>query len=226
MKRLSSILSIVTLMALLAGIVLAQEVTGKTDKGADQAFEKSLSKMGKTEASAPVSRFRAMRGRGMVGPGWMNMSERGGRMGRVGRGPHRSMMMDQMGILIRLADKLDLSEEQKAELKDLATSHRKDVIRMKADREIAEVELQESIRQEEPDLDAIEDQIRGIANLEAQMKFSQIKARVDARSVLTEEQQEKLKELLKNRPAGRQDRSGKPGTDRPGLEHGRAMRRG
>ena len=206
MKRLNVILSIAALLALLAGIVLAQEVTEKADKDSG-------------------ARFRTMRGRGMMGAGRMHMGERGGRMGRMGRGPQRGRMMDHTGVLIRLADKLDLSEEQKAELKDLATSHRKDMIKMKADREIAEVELQESVRQEEPDLDVIEDQIRSIANLEAQMKFSQIKARIDAKSVLTEEQQEKLKELLKNRPAGKMGgRRGRPG--KPGPEHVPPMNRG
>jgi Spy/CpxP family protein refolding chaperone len=69
---------------------------------------------------------------------------------------------------------------------------------MKADLELAGVELRELMMQEEPDLNAIEDQIRNIANLEAQMKFSQIKALVDAKSVLTEDQQEMLKKTLKD----------------------------
>jgi Spy/CpxP family protein refolding chaperone len=183
-------------MALLAGIVIAQEMMEKTDD----------------KDQVPM-----MRGRGMMGRGQMQMRGRGGMMGmgRMGRGG----MMGNMGIMGRLADEIDLSEEQKDEIKDIHTSHRKDMIRMKADRELAQVELQEIMHQDSPDLDAIEDQIRNIANLEAKMKFSQIKTRIDVKSVLTEEQQAKLKELMKNRPArrtgGRRAGAGKPGEAGP-----------
>ena len=61
MKKLIGILSIVTLMALLAGIVIAQEMTEKTED----------------KDQVPM-----MRGRGMMGRGQMQMRGRGGMMGR------------------------------------------------------------------------------------------------------------------------------------------------
>ena len=96
--------------------------------GGREHFEKAL---GASIMERILGMMGMMRGRGMMGAGRMNMGKRGGRMGRMGRGPQRGRMMDHTGVLIRLADKLDLSEEQKAELKDLATSHRKDMIKMK-----------------------------------------------------------------------------------------------
>jgi Spy/CpxP family protein refolding chaperone len=98
-----------------------------------------------------------------------------------------------------MAEKLHLSEEQQDKLKALHTSYNKSMIRKKADREIAEIDLQELIQQEEPDLDAIEDQIRKIANLEAAMKYAWVKLWIDAKSLLTEEQRPAFKKLMEEK---------------------------
>ncbi len=144
-------------------------------------------------------------------------------MMRMGRGPMMRVggMPGRMDILGRLADKLDLSEEQRDEIKDTLTAHQKDMIQRKADRELAEVELRELTMEDDPDLDAIEEQIKEIANLEAGMRYSRIKAMVDAKSVLTDEQKEKLKELQKDRPA----RMMRRGAGRGGERRGAARRR-
>jgi hypothetical protein len=89
---------------------------------------------------------------------------------------------------------------------------------LQADREIAEIGLQELIQQEEPDLDAIEDQIRKIADLEAAMKYTWVKLWIDAKSLLTEEQRPAFKKLMKEKMppmmgqmmSGKKAESGKP----------------
>jgi Spy/CpxP family protein refolding chaperone len=220
MTRRSGIILAVLLagVLVLASIALAQEMAGKSEE--------------KEDAQTPVmthDRWRMGRGRGMMSPGQGRglMMRRGRGMDPAapmppGRG--RGRMMGRTDILLRLADKLELSEEQREEIKGIFSGHQKDAIKMKADLELAGVELRELMMQEEPDLDAIEDQIRNIANLGAQMKFSQIKALVDAKSVLTEEQQETLKKTLKDgasRMMGRRrGRSGMRGSQhRPGPGH-------
>jgi Spy/CpxP family protein refolding chaperone len=136
-----------------------------------------------------------MMGQGMMGgQGMMNMMH-----GTIS-GPG---MMAGFGKpdLIALAEKLDLSEEQIAEIKGIFLSHKKDIIRKKADRDIAELELSELTQQDEPDLNAVEDKIRDIANLETGIRFSQIKVWTDARSVLTTEQKAVLKKIMKEQKA-------------------------
>ena len=204
MKKLNGILSIAILLTFLTGIVFAQ---GPAEKPGNQAG----------------SQGRMMRGRGraqMSGPG------RAMGKGQMGRGAwmRRGGMAGRLGILLRLADELDLSEGQQAELKDLLASQKKDAIRMKADREIAQVELQEAMQQEEPDLAVIEDQVRHIASLGAKMQFSQIKTQIDAKSVLTEEQQAKLKELVKDRMSAMRKARGRGQSDQPGPGRNRAGR--
>jgi Spy/CpxP family protein refolding chaperone len=192
MKRTKWILLTMVLAGLLAvaGIVIAQEMKEKEETAQTPAM-----------------------GRGMG-----RMMERPGMMMRMGRGPmmRRGGMPGRMDILGRLADKLDLSEEQRDEIKDILTAHQKDMIQKKADRELAEVELRELTMEDDPDLDAIEEQVKEIANLEAGMRYSQIKAMVDARSVLTDEQKEQLKELQKDRPARMMRRAAARGGERRG----------
>jgi Spy/CpxP family protein refolding chaperone len=196
MKRAKWILLTMVLAGLLAvaGIVIAQEMKEKEETAQPPAM-----------------------GRGMG-----RMMERPGMMMRMGRGlmmqPGR--MSGRMDMLGRLADRLDLSEEQRDEIKDVLTAHQKYMIQQKADRELAEVELRELTMKDDPDLDAIEEQIKQIASLEAGMRYSQIKAMVDAKSVLTDEQREELKKLTKDRPA----RMMRRGTGRRGERRGPAGR--
>lgn len=178
MKRLNVILSIIIVMALVAGgLVVAQE-TDVTGKDADP-------------------QFRGMRGRGrgqMMGRGGqMHGMGYGGQMRGMGRG--RRGGPGRMSGLLRLADEVDLSEAQRDELSEIFTSHRKDTIKRKAEIELAKVDLQKLARQEEPDMDAVEAQLRKIADLQVEMKLSQIKVRVDPRDVLTEEQKTALKKI-------------------------------
>lgn len=196
MKRAKWILLTMALAGLLAvaGIVIAQEMKEKE------------------EATQPPAMGRGM-GRMMGRPGMMM---------RMGRGPmmRPGGMPGRMDMLGRLADRLDLSEEQRGEIKDVLTAHQKYMIQQKADRELAEVELRELVQSDDPDLDAIEEQIKEIANLEAETRYSQIKAMVDARSVLTDEQKEALKKLQKDRPA----RMMRRGAGRRGARRGPAGR--
>jgi Spy/CpxP family protein refolding chaperone len=196
MKKAKWILLTMALVGLLAvaGIVIAQEMKEKEEA-----------------AQTPAT------GRGMG-----RMMERPGMMMRVGRGPmmQPGRMLGRMDMLGRLADKLDLSEEQRDEIKDVLTAHQKYMIQQKADRELAEVELRELTMKDDPDLNAIEEQVKKIANLEAGMRYSQIKAMVDAKSVLTDEQKEELKKLQKDRPARMMER----GAGRGGARRGPAGR--
>ncbi len=197
MKRAKWILLTMALVGLLAvaGIVIAQEMKEKEEATQTPAM-----------------------GRGMG-----RMMGRPGMMMRMGRGPmmRPGGMPGRMDILGRLADKLDLSEEQRDEIKDVLTAHQKDMIQKKADRELAEVELRELTMKDDPDLDAIEEQIKEIANLEAGMRYSQIKVMVDARSVLTDEQKAQLKEPMKGKPARMMRRGG---AGRGGARRGPAGR--
>ncbi|MFC1712449.1 Spy/CpxP family protein refolding chaperone [Candidatus Poribacteria bacterium] len=217
MKKLNAILSIAIVMLLIAGsLVVAQEAEKPAKgRGAGPGFCEMCRNrmMGQGPGHMMGSGGRGMR----RGPG----GRQGGTMRGMRRGPGggRGRATGRMGNLLHLADKLDLSEGQRNELSEILTSHRKDTIRQKAEIELAKVDLQKLTRQEDPNLDAVETQIREIANLEAGIKFSQIKIKVDTRNVLTEEQKTALKKIREDQQAKR-----KAGAEKP--SEGRRMRRG
>ena len=143
-----------------------------------------------------------------------------------------SCMMAGMGMkdakphLAGMAEALDLSEEQQAKLNALHIAHKKDTIKKKAEKEIAEIDLQELIGQDEPNLDAIKGQIQEIANLEAEMRYAWVKLLVDSKSLLSAEQKEELKKLMKGKKkpmmmghmmGGKKAKTDKPA---PEAEHG------
>ncbi|MBD3181136.1 hypothetical protein GF312_02520 [Candidatus Poribacteria bacterium] len=210
MKKLAGILAGTMLIAMFVGFVYTQEPEGEIMEE-ETVFRCPGMGMGRG-AGMPGMMGR---GRGMT---------RHGQRGRMGPGPRRGlagfMMMGQMGIMEHLADEIDLSEDQKDEIHGIMIEHRKEMIRKKADRELAKVELQEILSKDNPDMTSIEDQIREQAMIEADMKYSRIKVMVDIKNVLSEEQHEKLKELMKNRPRGPR------GNDNPPTGRGRRGRGG
>jgi hypothetical protein len=218
MKRAFGILSI-ALIGLLASSVFAQELMEKTEEKEVEATAPMQGMMGSGMMGRMMPMMQgAMGQQGMMGSqGMMNMMPMmqgmmsdSGMMGGGMMCPMCGKMMGQGMMsgpgmmtgfgkpdLIALAEKLDLSEEQIAEIKGIFLSHKKDMIRKKADRDIAELDLSELTQQDEPDLNAVEDKLRDIANLEAGIRFSQIKVWTDAKSVLTTEQKAVLKRIVK-----------------------------
>jgi hypothetical protein len=105
-------------------------------------------------------------------------------------------MMDMKPHIDDMAEALDLSEEQQSKLKSLHIAYKKDMIRKRADKQIAEIDLQELVQQGEPDLDTIKGQIRKATNLESDMRYAWVKLMVDAKSLLNANQREKFKKLM------------------------------
>jgi len=183
MKKKTGIILIILLLsfAIFVIVVSAQDRDRKSDKQIQNFMSPGMSGM----------MGRGLRGMGRPGgPGPMGMIHPKGMMMGLGR----------PGMIMGMADKLGLSEDQRDELNDMFTSHRKSMIRKNADLEIAKVELQKLLSQDKPDMNAVKEKIRDIANLEAEMKFSRIQVWMDAKDVLTQAQQKELKELMRKGP--------------------------
>jgi len=223
MKRLNVIISIAIVMTLIAGSVFAMETTKDVDR-------------------AEGAQFLGMRGRGMMGMGQERMMGRAGGMqrGRGGRSRRggRGTMMGGSPAMLRLADKLDLSETQRTELSGIHDVHRKDMIRQKAECDLARVDLGKLMREEEPNMDAVREQLMTVAALGVDMKCSQIKVKADSMNVLTEKQREALKKIQETMRAGRaggrrgfqgrapQDRGPRDRGQREGGSRNRGQREG
>ena len=96
---------------------------------------------------------------------------------------------------LEFREELNLSEQQVSELESIISSLKKAQIRLEADIRIAEVELDELLREEEVDLSKVRSKLEEIAKLQAELKFLHIKADRDAKKVLTEGQLKKFRSL-------------------------------
>jgi hypothetical protein len=135
-----------------------------------------------------------MMGQGMMCPMCGQMME-GGMMGGMMHGAMMGADMPNAQKLLALADDLKLKDEQIKSLKTLSLNSQKGAIRKNADLAIAKLELNSLLGQEEIDLAQVQQKVREVANLEAELKIAHIEASIEAKKVLTEEQRALLKDI-------------------------------
>lgn len=117
--------------------------------------------------------------REMGGPGM----RRGGPMFRGMR--HRGMMAFA---------RLDLTDAQKKQLAEVHEKQERKAIQTRADLEVAQLDLRKAMRAETPNAAAINAQIDKLSKLRADAQKSRVAAFLEARALLTPEQQKQLRE--------------------------------
>ena len=90
---------------------------------------------------------------------------------------------------------LDLTDAQKTKLADIRDRQMRKGIQASADLKIAGLDLRKLITADKPDQRAIDAQVDRISTMRASLQKSRIAAMLEMRSVLTDEQRKKLKEL-------------------------------
>jgi len=129
----------------------------------------------------------------------MPMHDRAGH-GHEGQGPMMEMggmdrMGDMMGMCLDNADKIGLSDEQLKKLTPLHREMQKNRVRSKADIKIAEMELMDIMEVKDFDLEKATASIKKIADLKSAHHNEMLKSMKEVRSILTEEQFQKMKKL-------------------------------
>lgn len=92
-------------------------------------------------------------------------------------------------------DGLKLNEKQKEALKEIETGVSKELIRKKADEQIAGIELRELLDKETVDLKAVEAKLRQIADIKTEAQLVVIKSIEAMKTKLTPEQRAMLKKM-------------------------------
>lgn len=87
----------------------------------------------------------------------------------------------------------NLSPEQKAKIEDVRVETRKNIIPIKSQIELKQIDLHEEMRADNPNKDRILKLSQEIHELEWQIKKLNIEERLKIQSILTPEQREKLK---------------------------------
>jgi Spy/CpxP family protein refolding chaperone len=124
---------------------------------------------------------------------------------RGARGGHRRGMPPLEAI-----EELGLSDAQREKLADLREQRMKAAIPIEADVKLAQIDLEKLLRADQPDKNAVSRQADRIAALRANLMKNRLSGMIEARAVLTSEQQKKLKELRLQAPE-RTERRGRQG---------------
>jgi len=112
-----------------------------------------------------------------------------------------SGMRNKIGIQKRLDHflglfmSLNFDEKQMSVLKEIESDATKEMIRKKADRQIAKIELQELLDKDTVDLKAVEKKLRQIENLKTESRLIIIKSTQKMKATLTSGQVKMLKKI-------------------------------
>ena len=121
-------------------------------------------------------------------------------------------MMGPEGALLRgggrLAEELDLSDAQVEKLRTIGDGLARKRIRLRADLDLARLDLRSMMRSDSPSLSQAGTKIDAVTRIQGEMMKAGVSARIEARKVLTAEQLEKFLEMRSARGKGAPGRRG------------------
>jgi Spy/CpxP family protein refolding chaperone len=133
--------------------------------------------------------------------------EEGGPWGREehGRGLRLLAMLENE----RVKTELGLTDQQTDRLRQIVVDAKKNTIKTRADIAVRGIELREMLRADKPDRETIMKKVQEISDLRGQIMKQHVESLLAAKTVLTPEQQKKMRAFLEHR--------GRPGTRREGF---------
>jgi Spy/CpxP family protein refolding chaperone len=150
--------------------------------------------------------------------------ERGSWGPRFGEHEHGKMASRVLRLLdndhFRAA--MNITDEQASRLRGIIVDAEKSSIKTSAAMKVDAIDLREMLRADNPDHDAVLKKVREISNLRGELMKEHVEALLQAKSVLTPEQQKKLREFFEARHGHEfmherfMEHRGMPG---PGMEH-------
>src|SRR5450631_780473 len=109
---------------------------------------------------------------------------------------HMDMMGGMMGMCIKNADKIGLSDEQKKKVNPLHLEMQKKQIRFQADLKIAHLEMKDIMEPKDFDLEKAIAAAKKTEDIKTAYHLEMLKTMKEVRSVFTDEQYKKLKTLM------------------------------
>jgi Spy/CpxP family protein refolding chaperone len=115
-----------------------------------------------------------------------------GNLHKAGHGPHQSASKFIEHIL-KFKEGMAITDDQAAKLQTIKTDFEKTKIKMKADMQLASLDLHELLRNDQGDLGAVESKLKSLFEIRAGLYLASVKAGRDAKAVLTDEQRSRMK---------------------------------
>lgn len=132
------------------------------------------------------------------GPGMMmhKMPQMMPKMGKhmMKKGMPMMYPLEYMGEYLK--ERLELTDEQVVKFRKVYTDYRKEVLRKKADIEIAEMDLSELLKNKGSSEKAVEDSVNKLESLKSNLNMSRVKALLKTRDFLSDEQYEDLTNFI------------------------------
>ena len=107
-------------------------------------------------------------------------------------GPHQSASQFIQHIL-KFKQAMAITDEQENQLQSISTNFKKTKIKMKAEVELANLDLHELLRNDQAALSDIESKLKNVHALKADLIMASVKAKREAKNVLTDEQRQRMK---------------------------------
>jgi Spy/CpxP family protein refolding chaperone len=154
---------------------------------------------------------------GPGGPGGARRMGPDGRRGDWGRGRggrgRREFGLSRILSNPEIEQKVGVTPEQVAKIRQQETAFRKTAIQQRADLEVKQIDLRDLLGADKPDRAAIDRQLQAISSSRLAMDKSRIDFRLNMKDALTPEQREKLRQAIKDRAQARRGerRRGGPG---------------
>lgn len=133
--------------------------------------------------------------------------------GPLGRGPmgrpEFGMPGGPMSELLRRPDiqkEIDITDEQRKKLEDLAFNSAKTAIQAQANLQVHRMELERMVHSDNPDRSAIDKKIQEISQVQTALMRGMINTSLEERSILTKEQRDKMREVLQRQMGERMQR--------------------
>jgi Spy/CpxP family protein refolding chaperone len=132
----------------------------------------------------------------------------GGRKGGPGQGRGANAMrkagrhtgfMDKTQLIYRFKDELGLTEEQVTQIEETRSAFKKEMIKLKAEIDVLTVDIKNALRADDVDVDAVNPLIDQKYDLKKAKAKKTVAVMAELKSVLTEEQKAKFKELIKEK---------------------------
>jgi Spy/CpxP family protein refolding chaperone len=115
-------------------------------------------------------------------------------------------------------EEFDLTETQKDQLKSLRTDAHKKMIQLRADAQLAHVELKELIHQKNPSQKFVDQAVDKVTAAQASMMKNRVQQKLSMNKILTDEKLQKLEEMPRgHRRGGRRGHRGGPGDLPPSM---------
>jgi Spy/CpxP family protein refolding chaperone len=139
--------------------------------------------------------------RGREGGNWGHREGFGRERGMHGRGgmEGRDMMLGRLLSNPEIRDKIGVTADQAAKIRQQEADFRKTEIKGRADLEVKQIDLRELMAADKPDRAAIDAKLTEISTSRLALEKSSVAFRLNSRDALTADQRTKLRDLMRSR---------------------------